>query len=589
MAPRISTIYEVSPVLRTCGIEPAAAIMGAESWGGESCRLAHSDFHQAVEPCMSEVPGRWTRLWRFLGRCVGLGTRHESATSAATRRESTQVPDHAGKARGATPDASSQRQSGPVGDAPSSSGGRSSQPPGSDPRGTLMLDAFMEGTDTPADFAQPPRDTSTENARRGGEQDRPAYYGTLAGPDQPCSSGSQSDSPEEVGLRGSPDDESAARQEAQRAVPPSHLPTQPPAEVLGLPETPRQADTFAPDTAGPQSATPAALPDYAALPPGEREPVPAAPPAGHGSGPAWSGASPQSGAPRGEAPAPAGRPQDWTAPRSRSSMLEEDQPALIPLAEREDQLARLEYVCHRLREARLPLCGLNGVLALLPLKTIQAGPRENVELQRAMKADLATLQNRLKLRFPSTVLVAGLEEDRGFEELVRRVGPQRADSQRFGHRFDVRSIATPGQLVSLCARMSGVFEDWVYTIYRERGSTARPGNSHLYGLLCTVRTQLQGRLLRVLTGGFGHDPHAAPNDESVAFSGCYFAATGRSEDRRAFVPAVFDKLIEEQNHVEWTGRARAEDRWLRLIGWLGFLAAAVLGTWLLVDVTLWLM
>ena len=186
---------------------------------------------------------------------------------------------------------------------------------------------------------------------------------------------------------------------------------------------------------------------------------------------------------------------------------------------------------------------------------MQAGPREAVEVRRAVKADLVAVQNQLKVRFPVTALTVGLEEDSGFEELVRRVGPERAKSQRFGHRFDVRATATPAQLKVLCTRISGVFEDWVYAIFRERGSLARAGNSHLFGLLCKVRTQLQERLVRLLCGGFGHDPEQLAGGEPIAFSGCYFAATGRTEDRRAFVEAIFDKLSEEQDHVEWTKEA----------------------------------
>ena len=272
--------------------------------------------------------------------------------------------------------------------------------------------------------------------------------------------------------------------------------------------------------------------------------------------------------------------------RPAAASLEEDQPSLIAPAEREEQLARLEYVCQWLREARQSLCGVNGVLALLPLETIEAGPRENAELQQALRADLTALQDQLRLRFPATALLVGLEDDRGFEELVRRVGPQRAVSQRFGHRFDVRATATADQLAALCTRISGVFEDWVYAIYRERGSTTRPGNSHLFGLLCKVRTQLQERLLQILCGGFGHDPQGESSREPLAFSGCYFAATGRTEDRRAFVGGVFDKLIDEQDHVEWTRQAQVESRRYRRLGWLALLAAALLGIGLLVSVVL---
>lgn len=86
---------------------------------------------------------------------------------------------------------------------------------------------------------------------------------------------------------------------------------------------------------------------------------------------------------------------------------------------------------------------------------------------------------------------------------------------------------------------------------------------------------MQDRLVRILCGGFGHDPQAASRDEPIAFSGCYFAATGRAEDRRAFVQGVFDKLDEEQNRIEWTKDALGEDRQFRRLGRLalGVIAA----------------
>ena len=117
-----------------------------------------------------------------------------------------------------------------------------------------------------------------------------------------------------------------------------------------------------------------------------------------------------------------------TAP-SAAALMDDDQPPMVPLAEREQQLAKLGYLCEWLREARQPLCPLNGAIALLPLNTIEAGPREVVELQRAVKGDLAAVQDALKLRFPVTALAVGLEEDSGFEELMRRAGQERAQTQ----------------------------------------------------------------------------------------------------------------------------------------------------------------
>jgi hypothetical protein len=91
---------------------------------------------------------------------------------------------------------------------------------------------------------------------------------------------------------------------------------------------------------------------------------------------------------------------------------------------------------------------------------------------------------------------------------------------------------------------------------------------------------LQGRLWRILSGGFGSQPRDGSPGPPIAFSGCYFAATGRSADRRAFVRGVFDKLVEEQDQVEWTQDALQESRQFRWVGWLGMLIVVVLAVWL---------
>jgi hypothetical protein len=52
------------------------------------------------------------------------------------------------------------------------------------------------------------------------------------------------------------------------------------------------------------------------------------------------------------------------------------------------------------------------------------------------------------------------------------------------------------------------------------------------------------------------------------FSGCYFAATGRSADQQAFVRSVFEKLDQLSEDLQWSDAALREEgayRWaLRL-------------------------
>lgn len=295
-------------------------------------------------------------------------------------------------------------------------------------------------------------------------------------------------------------------------------------------------------------------------------------------------AAPQYAAPQYAAPAPQYAVQQYAPPQYAAPAAvpayapppaappsytpRQSQGAVLSPQESAEHLEKLQHVCRLLRRARSPLCSINGILALLPMPAIQGSIREAEELQRAVKSDLRTIDRTLELRCPVTALVVGMEQEAGFRELVRRVGRERAAVQRFGQRYDLRSVATADEMYSLCAHVCGAFEDWVYTLFREQGALSRPGNMQLYGLLCKVQLSVKNRLAEILAGGFGYDPQTT-SEPPVLFSGCYFAAIGESEDRQAFAKGVFNKLIEEQEQVEWTPRALAANRrylWLAYTG-----------------------
>lgn len=229
-----------------------------------------------------------------------------------------------------------------------------------------------------------------------------------------------------------------------------------------------------------------------------------------------------------------------------------EQPPLITSRDALQLSDRLEYLANKLRAARRPLCPVNGVLTLLPFAAIQSDAGAREELSKAIRADLNIVQNTLELRAPVTAMVFGMESEAGFQELVRRVGRDRAAVQRFGHRFDIRALPAPEELAALSAHVCGAFEDWIYTLFREDDALSRPGNAQLYSLLCRVRCHLKEPLAEVLSNGFGHNRELHLNQTPLLFSGCYVAATGESEDRQAFLRGVFDKLEAEQEEVEWT-------------------------------------
>ena len=237
---------------------------------------------------------------------------------------------------------------------------------------------------------------------------------------------------------------------------------------------------------------------------------------------------------------------------------------LSPKIETELQL-RLQIVCKLIKSARGPLCPCNGILVLLPFSIFRIQGEFTERMEKTIKSDLLEIQESFQARCPVMSLIVGMENEAGFREMVRRIGADRALAQRFGMGFDVRATATSSELSSLAAHVSGRFEDWVYNLFREPGSLSRPGNRHLFSLLCQVRSLLQVRLANLLARSFGFDKTSRSEATPFLFCGCYFAAVGDTNDRQAFIKGVIDKLIAEQEHVEWTSdklRIDRRDAWL---------------------------
>ena len=237
-----------------------------------------------------------------------------------------------------------------------------------------------------------------------------------------------------------------------------------------------------------------------------------------------------------------------------------DQPVKLSSRDADEQGRRLEYLCRLIRRVRQPLCPINGILTLLPFDLIQRSAAESNEVLHAVQRDLASLRHVLMLRCPVTTMVTGLEDESGFQELVRRVGRDRALAQRFGKGFSLTNPPIDERLEALGIGACGAFEDWCYALFREKDALSKPGNTKLYNLLCKIRRDVQTRLADILANGYGYDSDKESGDRAMFFGGCYFAATGDTEDRQAFVKGVFDKLPEQQEELEWMEDAIHQDR-----------------------------
>ena len=234
--------------------------------------------------------------------------------------------------------------------------------------------------------------------------------------------------------------------------------------------------------------------------------------------------------------------------------------AIIQPSDIAEQVDRLEAVCELLWAARYPYSPINSCITLIPFSAAGAGEQEIEEMAKAIKSDLQTLYKMLRVRYPVFAIFTGMEAEPGFRELMRRVGPERCAMNRFGMGYDLRSPASAGEIGSFAAHVCGVFEEWVYGLFREDQALKRPGNSSLFSLLCRVRSNFKDRLSILLSQGFGYSDRLDPDEVPYLFSGCYFVASGASRDKQAFIRGISEKLDGEQDRLEWSRAAIRQAR-----------------------------
>jgi hypothetical protein len=259
-------------------------------------------------------------------------------------------------------------------------------------------------------------------------------------------------------------------------------------------------------------------------------------------------------------------------------------PMAIDMAQHND---RISYLGSLIRRARHPRCGLNGVVAIMPLELAVADRHELDGLVRAIRSDLQALHIALRLRFPVFGLVTGMEQAVGFNEFAKQLGREISLEHRLGSGFSVYSWATGERLQWLSDRICNAFEDFTYGLFSQSDALGTPyENCKLYHLLCRVRQRMKPQLNQVLAPAFRSSSsfggtEASARDEgrsAVYFGGCYLAATGPTpEEGQAFVKAVlYRKLKEHEHHVEWTERALSAHRRFKALVWLGWTVVGLL-------------
>jgi hypothetical protein len=265
------------------------------------------------------------------------------------------------------------------------------------------------------------------------------------------------------------------------------------------------------------------------------------------------------------------------------------------LIDRENQVARLRYLCRLIARDRQGFCPINGVLIVLPITSVNSQNSAD-ELAAACSADLAGAFDVLPMRCPVLVLISDLEKLDGFSDLLERLSSEQV-RQRMGQRFplapDLEAGLVPARIEDSVVWISNaLFPSMVYSLFRvespggEDIAEVMRANSQLYYFLMKMRDRREwiGRVVK--------DSIPTLSGEPVLFGGCYFAGTGiDAVTGQAFASGVFNRLIQDQDHVAWTSNAVRQDRSLLRLARgfkIAFLGMIVLGALaILVVVARW--
>ena len=232
--------------------------------------------------------------------------------------------------------------------------------------------------------------------------------------------------------------------------------------------------------------------------------------------------------------------------------------------ERREALERLEYACDQLRQARVPMAAINGVLVLLPLQMNHPTDAHASSLGQALGGDLATVTRVLGVRAPVTVLAGVLQDDPAIEELLSRLDAGKR-SAACGQPFPPGLTPTPESLRALALNATGPLNDLLGELLLDpRRISQQPTNRHLLAMLLRLRLHVSSQLARVLPPAFCPDPHHSGGGRggfAPLLAGCYVASISRQPNRRAFVREVLDRVVHLQGELDWTDESLRAEAW----------------------------
>ena len=247
--------------------------------------------------------------------------------------------------------------------------------------------------------------------------------------------------------------------------------------------------------------------------------------------------------------------------------------------ERREAADRLEFACNQLRQARIPLAAINGVVVLLPLQMAHAADADAASLGHAVGEDLATITRDLGVRAPVTFVAGVLQDDPAIDDLLPRLDAGKR-AAACGQPFPLGLPPTPEHLHAVAFNAAGSLNDRLADLLLDpRRIAQQPANRHLLAMLGRLRLHVSTQMARVLQQALSPDLHGGIDGRRGALpllAGCYVASISGNAARRAFVRDLLDRVVQLQGELDWTDESLRAEAWAGHMSRVLFVATGVM-------------
>lgn len=247
--------------------------------------------------------------------------------------------------------------------------------------------------------------------------------------------------------------------------------------------------------------------------------------------------------------------------------------------ERRQATDRLEFACDQVRQARMPLAAINGVVVLLPLQIHRAADAEATSIGQAVGEDLATMTRVLGVRAPVTIVAGVLQDDPAIDDLLPRLDAGKRP-KACGQPFPPGLLPTPEHLHALALTATASLDDLLVELLLDpRRIAQQPANRRLLAMLGRLRLYVSLQFARVLQQAFSPDVHGGVDGRRglmPLLAGCYVASISGNANRRAHVRGLLERVIQLQGELDWTDESLRAEAWAGRTSRVLFAAAAVM-------------